>query len=443
MQDISGDDFDLQVLTELSHARSNPAAVAESVRSRLQHFKGKEYYPPDRGGKTAVITKEGEAALRDTLQYLEKQSKLKPLGDFLPQGMRLAADDHLHDLGTRGATGHQGADGSSSSERQQRYGKWKGTCGECLWFGRMGSTAKQIVEDLIIDDGVPSRGHRLGIYNTQYEVAGVRMGVHKTFGACCVIEFAAGYEDDTEQISRRVAKGPPPVAAGKEPVTTQWRNLGECPGCKEPIHGGAVIEALGKKWHRDCFACQGEGCGTGLQGVPYQENGGLPYCKSCYTQKFGSTCHGCGEKIQGGVLKAAGHTWHKECFSCSSCKGALQAKFVVREGKPLCADCSGATGGASPARALASKAPPASRAGPNATSTAAAPHAAKAGARLRTPPKAASKASAKAGSARTSTALVGAGGALMKAAPKPAPKKSSGSAKKAVDDIISDYASLL
>jgi hypothetical protein len=432
--------FELEVLHELSRARSNPTAVAESIRGRLPHFKGKDYFPSDRGGKTAVVTKEGQAAVHDAIRYLEDSAGCAPLGDACVQGLRLAAEDHLLDLGKRGAVGHQGSDGSSSSERMSQYGSWSGKCGECLWFGRMGTSAKQIVEDLIIDDGVPSRGHRLGIYDQAFRVAGVRMGAHKTFGACCVIDFAAGYKDDEESLIKRVTAGPRTVISGKEPVKTQWRDLGLCPGCKETIHGGAVIEALGHKWHRDCFACQAEGCGKSLRGVPYQEHGGMPYCKDCYYSRFGSICHGCGEKIHGGVLKASGHTWHKECFVCSNCHGPLESRYATHDGKPVCAGCNMAPGRTSPPLARdglrppgvksppPGKAAPATRVGVGAKPRTPPP---KAGARGKTPPPQ--------GKA-VSLPKIGAGrGGITKAVPK----TTMAAAKRTMESMTMNYSDLV
>jgi len=340
------------------------------------------------------------------------------------QGMSLAAEDHLHDLGQRGTVSHQGADGSTASERLCRYGAWSGKCGGCLWYGRIGTSAKHIIEDLIVDDGVPTRGHRLGIYYPAYRVAGVRMGPHKTFGACCVIEFAANYEDNEARLISRATAGPPAVVAGKEPVKTQWKDLGQCPGCKQTIRGGSVIEALGQKWHVDCFVCQAEGCKKNLRGVPYQEHAGKTFCKDCYYEQFGSICAGCGERIKGGEFKAMGQTWHKECFVCSSCHGPLEARFATRDGKPLCSGCSRGSGKAA--------APPLVAAAQRNAS------AAKAGGARSPPPKTPPK----------SGALVKAGSLAMQPKAKigacrtAAPKIAVGSAKKVVDSLVMDYADL-
>jgi len=413
--------FELEVLRALSRARSNPSSVLDAICKRRQHYQGKDYFPPDRGGKTAVVTKEGQAAVLDAIGFLGSIAPHPPLSEVCIQGLRLAAEDHLLDLGQRGAVGHEGADGSSSSDRQCRYGAWGGKSGECLWFGRMGTSATQIVEDLIVDDGVPTRGHRKGIYDPRFEVAGVRMGPHKTFGACCVIEFASRYEDNEQELIKRVCAGPPAVAAGKA-VKTQWQ-LGQCPGCKEAIHGGSVMEALGHKWHRDCFACQADGCGLKLCGVPYQENNGMPFCKDCYYKSFGSTCSGCGEKIHGRVMKNAGQTWHEECWVPAKGKAAPPVSGYRRPPAARnTAPTSRIAGSAHP------KTPPP-----------------KVGARARTPPPAISGAQARTPPPVKSGALpkIGAGrGTVAKATPNKVPMGVMGSAKSNVTALGMSYANL-
>ena len=129
-----GDDssqMEADIIRAMTAARQDPKALHKTLSQRLQHYKGKEFYPPERGGKVAVVSKEGKAAVEDALKFLARQSPL-PLLREAGEGLKFSAEDHLLDRGTLGVVGHTGADGSSSAERQERYGMWSGKCGECL-----------------------------------------------------------------------------------------------------------------------------------------------------------------------------------------------------------------------------------------------------------------------------------------------------------------------
>jgi len=308
------------IVAALSAARQEPSALAQRIKSRLQHFRGAEFYPPERGGKVAVATKEGVAAVKEALSYLSGRTSMRslelPVGSLARRALRLAAEDHLIDKGTVGTIGHDGTDGSTSGERQMRYGAWSGACGECLWFGREGVTAETIVEDLVIDDNVKDRSHRASIFDARYAVCGVRVGAHKTFGSMAVIEFATAYEGDEARVLTREATGPPkvtaPAGSGAATQKTQWTNLGPCAHCGERIHGGSVIEVetLGK-FHKKCFQCRA--CATSLVGVPWKAEKGVAYCSDCHAEHFALTCAGCARKITGSGVNVNGVAYHLEC----------------------------------------------------------------------------------------------------------------------------------
>jgi uncharacterized protein YkwD len=62
---------------------------------------------------------------------------LAPLGKlFWEEGLENAARDHAEDIGPKGITGHTGSDGSSMTDRIERYGEWMGNIGENISFGQ-------------------------------------------------------------------------------------------------------------------------------------------------------------------------------------------------------------------------------------------------------------------------------------------------------------------
>lgn len=383
-------ELEFAIIQALSRARQDPKTLQGALSERLQHFKDKDYFPPALEGRVAVPSKEGKVAVLDAIAFLSTQPPLPALAEPAGKGFKLSAEDHLVDRGTRGKVGHAGADGSTVDARLSRYGTWSGKCGECLWFGRevadVATAADHIVQDLVVDDGVPSRGHRLCIFDETYRLASARVGSHATFGRMAVIEFAAEYESDDEKVGLRVASGPPAINdfADETSSTTAWA-LGACCGCKQPIKGGSVIEIdkIGR-FHKQCFKCVG--CGAGLVGVSWKGDWTIPgntlaprsegiHCTTCYTANLAPACSACGNKIVGGVFRIKGKP---ETFCSRACwdgmvkEGAAkqripevaskrgQRKQQTTDGgasktKTFSAPRAGAAGGSTPAQVSAGK----------------------------------------------------------------------------------------
>jgi len=111
----------------------------------------------------------------------------------LSKGMNRAAQDHADDTGRACITGHTGTDGSSMSQRINRYGKWMRGCGENVSYGH--DTGIGVICQLIIDDGVKSRGHRNNIYNPAFLVTGIGCGPHGAYKHMCCLDYANGYTE--------------------------------------------------------------------------------------------------------------------------------------------------------------------------------------------------------------------------------------------------------
>ncbi len=68
--------------------------------------------------------------------------------------------------------------------------EWTGSIGENISYGP--DDGREVVLQLIIDDGVPDRGHRANIFSPGFRLAGVVCGPHPKFRTICVIDFAGG-----------------------------------------------------------------------------------------------------------------------------------------------------------------------------------------------------------------------------------------------------------
>lgn len=177
------------VLIELNRVRSNPKKYAEEeIKPRLKLFEGKLYKVP---GEIPILTNEGAPAVRECIDVL---MKTKPMGLLeLEKGLSLAAQWLADDQAETGNEGHYGSDGSSPFERMSRYGKLLITAGENCAYGP--KTGREIVAQLLIDDGVPDRGHRLNILNKEFKKVGIGYNDKNNapYGAVSVMDFAGDY----------------------------------------------------------------------------------------------------------------------------------------------------------------------------------------------------------------------------------------------------------
>ena len=114
---------------------------------------------------------------------------------LLPRrGLSLAARDHVADTGPKGIIGHTGSDGSTMAQRINRYGTWRVGASENISYGL--NTARDIVVQLLIDDGVAGRGHRINIMNENSRFIGIAAGSHTRYSFMCVQNFANDYTDN-------------------------------------------------------------------------------------------------------------------------------------------------------------------------------------------------------------------------------------------------------
>lgn len=175
------------VVLEMNKVRTNPKKYAELyIEPKLKYFYGKNYSVP---GKITMVTQEGAAAVNACAAALKSARGASMLSP--EQGLTKAVYDHAADQGKTGQTGHGGSDKSSPFTRISRYGKSGNTAGENISYGE--NTGREIVCQLLIDDGVPSRGHRTNIMNGAYTQTGVGVGTHPQYRYMCAIVYANGY----------------------------------------------------------------------------------------------------------------------------------------------------------------------------------------------------------------------------------------------------------
>jgi hypothetical protein len=185
-------EYEKAVIFEINKLRSDPSGYAhEYLEPLLTRYEGKKLSIP--GDEVPIMTKEGIAALHDAIRELKKA----PAVPLLSPDFRLtkASKDHQRDQSSTGRTGHDGSDGSSAQDRIRRYGEWRIAMGENIFYGD--PDAHSVVLHLVIDDGIPKRGHRKNFLDPHFRLVGVAMGKHPGWRNVCVMDFAHAFKEGT------------------------------------------------------------------------------------------------------------------------------------------------------------------------------------------------------------------------------------------------------
>ena len=177
------------VFHEINVARTQPGLYAEIIAAEQANIGADGHL--SRKGQAPLRLNEGSAAYLEAAAALLAQPVLQALSSS-PIGMVAAARSHATDLAP-GRSGHTGSDGSTAGSRLNKNGRWDGTCLECITYGS--EAARHIVVSLLVDDGVPSRGHRNNLLHNGVTACGVAVGRHTVHKVCCVITLAGSYVD--------------------------------------------------------------------------------------------------------------------------------------------------------------------------------------------------------------------------------------------------------
>jgi uncharacterized protein YkwD len=175
------------IFDEVDQLRSNPTAWADVLKAERPWFPGRAPAIPD---EDALSTDGAVRTLEEAIAAVEALRSALPRVEFSPSLSR-AASDHVRDTGSRGLTGHRGADGSILSQRIERYGKWSGHIAENIVYGLSG--ARDAIFEQLLDFGIVDRGHRRTLLNPVWRYVGIACGPHTLYRTMCVLDFASDY----------------------------------------------------------------------------------------------------------------------------------------------------------------------------------------------------------------------------------------------------------
>jgi hypothetical protein len=171
--------FEAGVLAELNRFRSDPAGYTDVLRDYRDRFDGRLLISDD-DSEIDIMTNEGVAAVDEAIRDLRREGPRSRLqqSDLLAR----AAADHVGVQSRSGAVGHY-TRGNGPGERMKARGGGP-YVNEVITYGHHSPAG--VVHQLLIDDGVPDRGHRHSLLRPEHRYAGVACGSHRVHRTMCV-----------------------------------------------------------------------------------------------------------------------------------------------------------------------------------------------------------------------------------------------------------------
>ena len=192
--------FEAGVLAELNRFRSDPAGYIDVLRDYRDRFDGRLLIADD-DSEIHIMTNEGVTAVDEAIHDLRSE---KPLARLQHSELLAAAAAYLGGaLAGWGAVGHY-TRGNGPGERMTARGGGP-YVNEVITYGHHSPAG--VVHQLLIDDGVPDRGHRHSLLRREHRYAGVACGPHRVHRTMCVT------------LMSQTPDGSPPPPPKRPPVT--------------------------------------------------------------------------------------------------------------------------------------------------------------------------------------------------------------------------------
>ncbi len=176
-----------EILREINRLRTDPAGYARSLEDYRRLFDPRDQRLYTLPGETLPrLSIDGAAAVDEAIVALRRQPPRTPLDNdtTLTRAARLLADDQA----VTGAIGHRTAQAPTPGDRSKAVGG-DIYLTEAVSYGL--ASAKDVVRQLVIDDGVPGRGHRRTLFSPELRFAGIWCGPHARRAAMCAIDLSA------------------------------------------------------------------------------------------------------------------------------------------------------------------------------------------------------------------------------------------------------------
>jgi hypothetical protein len=167
------------VLNEVNFLRTKPDSYASELEEYERRFDGRIAF--GEGDEPDFATHEGA---RPVIEAAYELRRSRPMGEMRHSNvLAQAAADHVRFQSASGQAGHI-SNGKRPGDRVKARGG-NIYVGEVIVYGFYDS--RNAVRQLVVDDGVPDRGHRKLLLTANLRYAGVACGSHRNWRNMCVI----------------------------------------------------------------------------------------------------------------------------------------------------------------------------------------------------------------------------------------------------------------
>ena len=174
----------------INSVRQNPSSFIPVLKTQQEYVNEENVmYRP--GEVPIQLNESKENLFSDAINYLSNLNELPPFE--YNKNLENAADDLVKDSGPKGIISHQDSKGYFCSDRVENYCEWEESLNELLNYA--GGNAEDILTDLIIDDGIEDRSHRMSLFGDKYRYIGISCGPHKDYDNMSVLILAGKLRD--------------------------------------------------------------------------------------------------------------------------------------------------------------------------------------------------------------------------------------------------------
>lgn len=162
-QNSSMADLESEIISQINQARAKPSDYADWLETQKQYYDGVMLKLP---GERPIRTNRGLEALTEAIDFVRQQNPLPPLN--YSEALAIAAQEQLTQVTSAGNQ-------ADALNRNISYGK---------------VTAEAIVFQLVVDDGIRDRRHRLAIFTPTHQEAGIACRADQIYQQICAISYA-------------------------------------------------------------------------------------------------------------------------------------------------------------------------------------------------------------------------------------------------------------